>query len=345
MRAALLYGPSQMAIENVPAPEPRPGEVVLDIAAACTCGTDVKTYQRGHPSLGAYPARFGHEFAGVVAAVGEGIERFQVGDEVFCANSAPCGACFQCRRGRFQLCENLLYLLGGFAEQLLVPARVAAVNLHGLPAGLDLPVAPLAEPLACAIHAVDRARIRLGDRVVVIGAGALGTMICALVRRAGGEPIVCDPKPKRLELARRFGAAETVVALSGEDDVRAVRALANGGRGADQVFEVVGRPETWELAVELVRAGGAVNFFGGCPQGSRVAVPTDRIHYEEVELRATYHHTPRYIEAALDVLAGGEQPWSVLCGPAIGLEQLEPALQGTLDPVRAPKYSVRPNEV
>ena len=342
MRAAILHGPSELAIEELSSPEPDPGEVVLDVAAACTCGTDVKSYKRGHPSLGGYPARFGHEFAGIVAAVGDGVERVAVGDEAFCANSAPCGVCFQCMRGRFSLCEDLLYLLGGFAEKLLVPPRIAAANLHRLPPGLDLYTAPLAEPLACALHAVSRAGIRIGDRVAIVGGGALGIMLCALVRRAGGEPIVCARSPERLELAKRFGAVETVAGLSGEEDVQEVLARTAGGRGADQVFEAVGRPETWELAIELARPGGAVNLFGGCARGTRVGVRTERVHYEEVELRATYHHTPRYIEGALRVLAEGDEPWSELCGPAIGLDDLQAALEGTLEATPAPKYSVRP---
>jgi L-iditol 2-dehydrogenase len=342
VRAAILYGPSELAIEELPSPKPGPGEVVLDIVAACTCGTDVKSYKRGHPSLGGYPARLGHEFAGVVAAVGEGVERVAVGDEVFCANSAPCGVCFQCTRGRFSLCEDLLYLLGGFAEQLLVPPRIVAVNLHRLPPGLDLATAPIAEPLACALHAVDRAGIGIGDRIAIVGAGALGIMLCALVSRAGGEPIVCNPVPGRLELAKRFGAAETVVGLNGGADVQKVLSLTAGGRGADQVFEAVGRPGTWELAIELARPGGAVNLFGGCAHGTRVGLRTERVHYEEIELRATYHHAPRYIEGALRVLAEGDEPWSELCGPAIGLDDLQAALEGTLEATPAPKYSVRP---
>ncbi|HEV8648394.1 MAG TPA: alcohol dehydrogenase catalytic domain-containing protein [Actinomycetes bacterium] len=342
MKAALLYGPADLRIVEVAAPEPGPGEVVLQIRAAGTCGTDRKMYLRGHPALGPYPSRFGHEFAGVVGSVGEGVAGFSPGEPVFCADSAPCGACFQCRGGRPNLCEDLRYLLGGFAEQVLVPARLVTGNLHALPAGVGLEVAPLAEPLACALHAVERAGIAPGDRVAIVGGGALGLMLCALARRAGGRPIVLDPHQERLGLAERFGAEATVGAERGPADVERLKRATPGGRGADQVFEAVGRTEAWELAVDMARPGGVVNLFGGCPRDSRVPVPTDRVHYEELRLQGAYHHTPRCIAEALGLLAGGPEPWAELCGPRIGLEALEAALTGALTGAPLGKYLVVP---
>jgi L-iditol 2-dehydrogenase len=343
VKAALLHGPADLRIQEVAAPEPGPGEAVLAVRAALTCGTDRKAYQRGHPSLDPYPSRFGHEFAGVLATVGQGVTAFSPGDQVFCANSAPCGACARCRGGRPNLCEDLLYLNGGFAEQLLVPARIVAQNLHPLPAGVGLELAPLAEPLACALHAVDRAAVTPGDRVAIVGGGALGLMLCASVRRAGGRPVVLDPHQERLGLARRFGAEGTVRAERGPADVDRLRRALGGGRGADQVFEAVGRPEAWELAIEMARPGGVVNLFGGCPRDSRVPLPTYRVHYEELRLQGSYHHTPRCIARALELLAAGP-PWAELCGPRIGLDALEAALNGALVGAPFGKYRVVPED-
>jgi L-iditol 2-dehydrogenase len=342
MRAALLYGPADLRVVELAAPEPGPGEVVLQIGAALTCGTDRKMYLRGHPALGPYPSRFGHEFAGVVAKVGDGVAGFLPGERVFCADSAPCGACLQCRGGRPNLCEDLLYLLGGFAEQLLVPARLVAENLHPLPAGVGLEVAPLAEPLACAVHAVQRAGITPGERVAIVGGGALGLMLCTLARRAGGRPVVLDPHQGRLGLAERFGAETTIRAERGPADVGHLKRATPQGRGADQVFEAVGRTEAWELAIEMARPGGTVNLFGGCPRDSRVPVPTYRVHYEELRLQGAYHHTPRCIAQALGLLAEGSEPWEQLCGPRIGLADLEAALTGALDTAPFGKYVVMP---
>jgi L-iditol 2-dehydrogenase len=333
VRAALLYGPGDLRIEDVPAPHPGPGEVVLAIGAAATCGTDVKSVKRGHPSLGPYPARLGHEFAGTVSAIGPGVTQVAPGDVVFCGDSAPCGACRQCLRGRESLCEDLLYVLGGFAEQLLIPERVAAKNLHRLPDGVPLALAPLAEPLACAVHALDVLTVE--GPVAILGAGSLGLMLTALVNDAGGAPIVLDPHPERLATAKRFGAAHTIQATRGADDVDAVRTHL-----PDLVIEAVGRPEAWELAVRMAEPGGTVSLFGGCARDSTFTVPTARVHYEQVTLTGTYHHAPRYVARALEILAAHRHPWADLLGPRISLEQLPDALAGRLHDPPPMKYTL-----
>ena len=336
MKAAVLHAPGDLRVEAVPEPAPGPGEVVLEIGAALSCGTDVKSVARGHPSIADYPSRLGHEFAGVVRAVGEGIGHVAPGDRVFCGNSAPCGVCRPCRRGRESLCEDLEYLLGGFAEQVLVPKRIAAKNLHRVPDGLDLRVAALAEPLGCVVHALDRVDVAEGDRAVVLGAGSLGLMHCALLASSGAQVIVLDPHPERLSAAVRFGAGGTARAERGPTDVERVPG------GADLVVEAVGRPEAWELAVAMAAPGGTVSLFGGCARDSTFTIPTARVHYDEVTLTATYHHAPRHLARALETLAAGEWPWAELLGPEIPLEQLPDALAGRLHQPPPAKYTVLP---
>jgi L-iditol 2-dehydrogenase len=339
MRAARLHGPGDLRIETISDPTPGPGEVVLRIAAALSCATDVKSVARGHPSIANYPSPLGHEFAGVVEAVGAGVEQVHPGEPAFCADSAPCGACVQCRRGRESLCEDLLYLLGGFGERLLVPERVVRTNLHPLPPGLHLRLAPLAEPLACAVHALDAVHVRPDDPVVVLGGGSLGLMLCSLAAGAGALPIVLDPHGERLARAPAFGASQTVAAERGPADVEAVRELT-AGRGAPVVLEAVGRPDAWELAVAMACPGGTVNFFGGCAHDTTFTVPTERVHYDELTLLGTYHHAPRYLARALEILAERRWPWEELCGPVIGLDELPDALAGRLGP--HPKFTVVP---
>ena len=342
MRVAVLHAPGDLRIDSVDAPAPGAGEIVLGVGAALSCGTDVKSVLRGHPSIAAYPSRLGHEFAGVVGAIGAGVETVASGDRVFCGNSAPCGVCRACARGQESLCEDLLYLLGGFAEQLLVPARIVERNLHPVPAGLDFRTAALAEPLACVVHALDVVDLAPGDRAAVLGAGSLGLMLCALLASAGAEPIVIDPHLERLAAARSFGATETVTATRGPADTERVRELT-GGRGADLVVEAVGRPEAWELAVAMAARGGTVNLFGGCARDSTFSAPTARVHYDQVTLTGTYHHAPRYLARALEILAEAAWPWPELCGPVIELDALPDALAGRLHEPPPAKYTVLPS--
>jgi L-iditol 2-dehydrogenase len=160
-------------------------------------------------------------------------------------------------------------------------------------------------------------------------------MHCALLASAGARVTVLDPHPERLAVAARFGAAETVVAERGPADVERVEP-------ADLVVEAVGRPEAWELAVQMAAPGGTVNLFGGCARDSTFTVPTARVHYDEVTLTGTYHHAPRYLARALEVLAAAEWPWAELLGPEIALEALPDALAGRLDDPPPAKYTVLP---
>ena len=242
------------------------------------------------------------------------------------------------------LCEDLLYLLGGFADCVLVPDRVVRSNLHHLPAGVDIELAPIAEPLACAFHAIDRAHIKPGESVAIVGGGALGLMLCALAADRGARPIVLDPHEQRRSGALQFGAVETITAARSTADVGAVQALT-AGRGADQVFEAVGRPRSWELATEMVRPGGTVNMFGGCSRDATVALSSYRVHYEQITVQGSYHHSPACIVRSLQALATGAHPWEMLCGPRIGLRTLQAALEGRVERMNYGKATVIPGLV
>ncbi len=305
MLAAIFYAPQDLRLEERTVPQPGPGEVLLHVAAATTCGTDLKALRRGHPVLfQRTPAGFGHEVAGIVAAIGTGVSSCVEGEAVVVANSAPCQQCFACQRGHFSLCEDLLFLNGAYAEYLLVPARIARLNLYRLPPELSPIAAALTEPLACALHGVDASDIHAGDTVVILGAGPLGLLLVALASQHGAQVIVTGRGAQRLELAQHLGAsvALDVTGLSYEEQGETVRAQTGQGRGADIVIEAVGTPETWELAVNLARPGGLINFFGGCASGSRVTLPTYPLHYHELTLKGVFHHTPAYFARALDMI-------------------------------------------
>ena len=323
----ILHGPGDLRLQEVADPSPAPGEVVLQVDYAMTCATDAKMLRHGrHPALPEPPAPFGHEATGRVVAVGEGVAWPAVGDAVVVANSAPCGDCFYCLRERPSLCESLVYLWGAFAERVLVPARIVTVNMLARPDGLDPRLAAMIEPLACAIRGVQQSQAAHGDTVVIVGGGVQGQLLTACLARRGCQVVVCDPHQDRRDRALRFGAVRALDAPRDDADVQSVRAETPGGRGADVVFEAVGRPETWQVAVGLARPAGEVNLYGGCPPGSTVTLPTERLHYHELRIQGSYHHTPEAVREALALLVDSAAPFAELVGEPIGLAEVATVL-------------------
>jgi L-iditol 2-dehydrogenase len=307
MLAAMFYGPMDIRLEERSIPRPGSGEVLLQVAVATTCGTDLKTYRRGHPRLFQQtPAGFGHEVSGRVAAVGAGVTQCREGDAVSVANSAPCLQCFYCRRGKYSLCEDLLLLNGAYAEYLLVPERIVRQNLYVLPSGSSFAATALTEPLACALHGVDASGIVEGDTVAVLGSGPLGLLLVALAKLRGAYVILTGRGSERLALGKLFGADVVidVAALSFEEQREAVLQETEARRGVDVAIEAIGMPETWSLAATMVRPGGLINFFGGCPSGTQVALETQPLHYSELTMIGVFHHTPAYFSQALDLITG-----------------------------------------
>jgi len=306
MNAAVLHGREDVRIEQVPVPEAGPGELVLSVGAALTCGTDLKVFRRGyHARMIVPPALFGHELAGTVVQAGEGVETFAAGDRVVALNSAPCGQCYFCERGQENLCDDLLFNNGAYAEFIRIPARIVAKNVLKVPDHVALEYAALTEPLACAVHGFEDSNPQPGDTVAVIGGGPLGLMILHVAALAGCEVIAVVKHDGQVEAARQLGATHVVQSTTIRKAIRDVRTLTSNNRGVDIAIEAVGIPEAWEEAVEMVRKGGTVNFFGGCAVGTRVTLDTNRIHYSDITLRATFHHTPEICRKALDLIASG----------------------------------------
>jgi L-iditol 2-dehydrogenase len=251
------------------------------------------------------PALFGHELAGDIVALGEHVEGFSVGQRVVAANSAPCLNCFYCRRGLENLCEDLLFNNGAYAEFIRIPARIVQRNTYEIPAHLSYQDAALIEPLACVLKGLEETHVRPGDNVVVIGQGPIGLMFVRLAKVYGARVIALGRRTSQLQRAIRMGAHDALLNTEPEEVARQVRALT-GGYGADVVIEAVGNPETWELAVHLLRRGGTVQFFGGCPSDARISLETQLLHYSEIKCVASFHHTPSYIRKALDIVSRGD---------------------------------------
>ena len=303
MLAAVLYGEEELRVEPVALPRIGPSDVLVKVRVALTCGTDLKVFRRGyHARMIQPPAILGHELAGDIVAVGSEVQDFRTGQRVVAANSAPCWNCYYCRHKQENLCENLLFNNGAYAEYARIPGPIVRCNTHEVPEGIDYREAALIEPLACVLRALEATQVRVDDTLAVMGLGPIGLMFVRLAKLKGARVLAVGRRQTQLDRAERMGADELVLAEPGADPVKAVRCLTGGSRGADIVIEAVGAPETWQAAVAMVRSGGIVNLFGGCPSESTISVDTSQIHYSEITLQSSFHHTPTHILKALDII-------------------------------------------
>ncbi len=346
MLAPMFYGPFDLKMEQVPVPQVGPRDVLVQVAATLTCGTDVKKYKRGYP-LQTPPYLLGHETAGRVVAVGKEVnqtflgKRFEEGMRVVTTNLAPCNMCDYCRSGWQEVCDHQVFISGAFSEYVLIPEQVARQNLFPIPDELPYEHAALAEPLACVIHGIEESHVSQGDTVVINGAGPMGLLFVRLAKLQGARVIATDLSPERLAVARRFGADETVVAGQVEDQVKAVRALTEGGRGADVAIEVVGLPEVWEKTVRMARKGGLVNLFGGCASHTTITVETQLIHYSALTIKGVFSYKPRHASRALAMIQRGDIDAQAFISGRVPLANVEDALKRILNQDGV-KYSIIP---
>jgi L-iditol 2-dehydrogenase len=303
MRQAVLRAPHVLDLAEVPLPAPARGEVVVRVRAALTCGTDLKTYRRGHPRLPFGP--FGHEAAGDIAALGGGVEGCAVGQAVVFTPTAPCGQCGPCRRGRENLCETLFedIAVGTYGEAVRLPARIVRRHLFPKPGNLSYIEAAFLEPLACVVHGWRRlGQVDRAARIAVIGIGAIGLLHIREASRRGLEVAAVGRRAAPLVQAERAGASHTINAAD-RDPAEALRAI--WGHGPDIVIECTGSAEVWRAAPSWVGGAGRVLLFGGLPGGATAEFDATRLHYGEVDLVATFHYCTEDVREALELLASG----------------------------------------
>ena len=329
MKAIQYYGPKDIRYEEVTVKPPQEGEVVVKVMAALTCGTDVKTFRRGHPVLiKKVPSGFGHEFAGIVEKVGNSVTEFAPGDRVVAANSAPCGECFYCKKQQYNLCENLDLLNGAYAEYITVPARIVKKNMLILPDNLSFERAAFCEPLANVVHGAYRTGIKEGDSVGIMGIGPIGLMFARIAKLMGARVIVAGRNPMKLKAAEDFAHADEIVDLKKyQNPAKIFKDFSAQGKGLDVAIECVGLPEIWEQVFEYVRPGGTVHFFGGCKSGSKVTFDTTKMHYGDIRIMSVFHHTPEYFRKALEYIASGEVEVEKLITDTLPLEKVEYAME------------------
>jgi L-iditol 2-dehydrogenase len=344
MTAAVLYGSEDLRVEQVAVPSLAADEVLLRVRLALTDGTDLKVWKRGyHAKMIQTPAVFGHEVVGEIAEIGKRVDpRWRIGVRVIAANSAPCLRCFHCRRGQENLCEDLLFNNGAYAEYMRIPGRIVMENMLEVPHSVDDTSAALVEPLACVLRGIHEMDVRSEDTAVVIGCGPIGLKYVRMLSRRGLRVIALARRAAPLDVARRLGAVAAINVAQTTDVVGAVKALTEDGRGADSVVEAAGNPATWKQALQMVRRGGVVNFFSGLPSGTHVEIEPAAIHYAEIKLISPFHHTPRFIREALEAIRRGDISAHDFVTQEIRLADLPQAFQRMKTRSGEIKLAVRP---
>ncbi len=300
MRAFVQTGIGCYGEQELDRPRAGPGEVILRVRAALTCGTDLKLLHRGHSRI-ALPVTMGHELCGEVVEAGAGADGWKPGERVAPGVSGPCGRCIACRSGRANLCAagHADRVWGAFAEYVRVPAGVVAANLHRVPASLPDEPAAFLDPLASVLHGWNRLRDPSGA-MLIYGAGALAFLWAAVAGRGGMETIIAGRRPDRAPLAQRYGARFVDPTRDGREAL-----VATDGELPDVAVDCTGDREVWELLPGLVRPGGQVLLFGGCAPDTMVHFDAARLHYAEITLAGAFHYTPADAAGALHLLASG----------------------------------------
>lgn len=299
MLQAVLNKPGEIILRETEVPEPLNDEVLVKVQVALTCGTDLKAFKRGH-SVIPMPGVFGHEFSGTVFKVGRDVKSFKEGDEVMTVHSAPCYVCDYCRKRLFNLCENIMKtkILGAFSEYIIIPGYILNVNTFHKPKNVSFMEAAFLEPLSCVIHGLQRLNIKKGDNVIIIGAGPIGLLHILMLKIKNAKITVVDRHKEKLAIAKELGA--DYVFLTPFDKYN--KEIVN--IGYDYVFECTGMQDVWENSINLVRRGGTVILFGGCPAGTKVQYSADRLHYDEITLKGVFHFTPLDVKKAYEIICG-----------------------------------------
>jgi L-iditol 2-dehydrogenase len=336
MLAAMYYGIEDVRLEDVPIPEIGPGDILIKIGAATTCGTDIKMFRRGYPGLPQLPMPFGHECAGVIQAVGKDVKNYQPGMRVVAAINAPCGECFFCRQkpDRILRASHLwqaaaaLGWLGGYASIYLCRQPLQRIMSTSSPILYLFEEAALAEPLACALYAVEDLPLRLGDTVAIIGGGAIGQMFVMLCKAHGMTVILCEKHAMRMQAATQNGADSVIDVVEQPDYIERVREIT-GGYGPDITIEATGTPQGWLDAIDMVRRAGTVMLFGGCRPGTSIELNTRRMHYDCLTLKSpsVYHQPPDLLKRSSTLLASGAVNGKALITDRVPLQDTVQALR------------------
>lgn len=326
MSAAVLFGEKRLRVETVPVPAVRRGSILIRVHACGVCGSDLRIYHSGNPRVRC-PAIMGHEIAGEVVALGEGVKGYRLGDRVSVGADIPCQKCDWCRQGESNCCETNLAMgyqfSGAFAEYCLLDALVVNGGpLARIPASVSYEEAAIAEALGCCINGIERVGGVKGKSVLVIGAGPIGLMLLSLARAFFARKVaIADLEPRRLAFAKRFEPKATLFPARKDWVMRA--AEWTGGRGVDRIFTACPVPDVQEKTLACLAKRGVVNFFGGLAKDARpIRIHSNILHYKEATLTGSHGSTPRQHRMALQMIASRKVPVRKLISHRYKLQDL-----------------------
>lgn len=310
MKAAIYEGIDRMSVKEIERPAPAAGEILLRVRACAVCGSDIRIFHSGNSRV-TPPQTLGHEISGEVVEIGAGVTKFGPGDRVAVGADVPCGECYFCEAGIGNNCQ-INYAMGyqfagGFAEYLLLNRTVVNYGpIHRIPDNVSFNEAALAEPLACTLNALELSPVKLGDVVVVIGAGPIGMMLCCVVKKMGAAKIILvNRSAHRLEVARSLGVADLYICAADGDVVSRIK-RETAMLGADVIFTANPSPESQVQAIEMAKNRAYVNFFGGLPKDSEmVTLNTNTIHYKELFITGAHGSMPVHHGKAVELIATG----------------------------------------
>ncbi len=341
MRVAMYYNNHDVRLEEVPAPEIGPGELLVKVEASGICGSDVMEWYRIQKA----PMVLGHEVAGTIVQTGAGVDRFKEGDRMVVTHHVPCNACHYCLSGHHTVCDTLRetsFEPGGFSEYLRVPAINVDRGVFIMPDGLSFDEASFAEPLACVYRGQRRANIQPGQSVIILGSGLAGLLHINLARALGaGRIMATDMVPARLEAARTLGADFTFLAT---DDVPARLREANDGRLADLVIVCTGAPSALQQGLDSVDRGGTVLFFAPTEPGVSISVSVNDLFFRnDATLTTTYAGAPADLATALEMIASGRVQVGQMISHRLGLEEAGLGFKLTAEAQSSLKVIIQPH--
>lgn len=329
MLAARMFGKNDIRVQEVPTPTPGRGEILIKVRSAAVCGTDIRMITNGVAGIDEeHPRILGHEIAGVIEALGENVSGYSVGQRVAIAPNMGCGICEPCIRGNGHLCPDYkalgINLDGGFAEYCVVPEiAVRGGNVCILDDGVSFDDGAVNEPLSCVCNGFEHADIRPGDRVLIIGAGPIGIMHCALALMAGGVVYLSDISKDRLDSAKAI--YPKINTLFGDTKQELMK--ATNGYGADAIITACPVPAVQSLAVELAALGGRVIFFGGIPADKEpVGINTNLVHYKQLILSGTTRASLAQYRKTLNYISSGVLDISPLVTAHFELKDIKSAI-------------------